>query len=153
MRPFGSILRFLRLSGPHRRFVLVCCGRLTRMAIGARLQPLDRLAQAIDERSARRSGSSTLTPEEALRLLDATARQVWLRPTCLVSALVGYEVLREQGCVAAFVIGGRTTMKGFEAHAWLERSSAVVFGGPASGYRRIWQWPVTGPPGPGTASP
>ena len=107
--------------------------------VGVRVRSLKALLGAIDARVARhhaRDGS----PDDALRLCARAARRVWPRPTCLVTALAGYELLNERGQGVTFVIGGHRIGADFKAHAWLERDAVVVVGAPIEAYRSIWRW-------------
>jgi hypothetical protein len=104
-----------------------------------RLRPLKRLLAAVDVRVAC-NGPADGLPEDALRFCAAAGRRVWPRPTCLVTALAGYELLNERGDRVTLVIGGHTTDRDFKAHAWLERDGVVVVGAPIEGYRPIWCW-------------
>jgi hypothetical protein len=96
--------------------------------------------KAIDERVAR-GGQRAGAPEDALRLCAVAARRVWPRPTCLVTAVAGYELLQERGWQVTLVIGGDVKDAGLEAHAWLERDDIVVLGAPTGAYSPIWRWP------------
>lgn len=138
MRP---LVGFFRLPYSERSFVLRCWRLLLRAELSVRLQPLDRLLTAIDERVACR-GLRDGAPQDALRLFAAAARHVRPPPACLAVALAGYEVLRERGWRMALVIGGCRTLDGFKAHAWLEHNGIVVIGALASPYQPIWQWPA-----------
>ena len=129
------------MSPSERRLALRCCFLLVQGALALRRQPLTQLVAAIDRRAAGQNRCDS-TPQEALRLLDGVARRLlWPRPSCLLSALAGYELLRERGRPASFVIGGLTTVEGFKAHAWLEDDGTVVLGAEREPYQRIWQWP------------
>lgn len=137
--PVRTIAAFLRLSQGDRRLVIRCWCLLVSATFGVRLRPLKNLIEAIDERVARR-GQRDGTPEDALRLCAVAARRVWPRPTCLVTALAGYEVLQERGWQVALVIGGHSKGADFKAHAWLECDDVVVLGAPTGAYRPIWRW-------------
>jgi transglutaminase superfamily protein len=140
-----TIVALFRLAPEDRRLAFRCCRLLMSAMLGVRLRPLKHLVRAIDERvigTGVRDGS----PEDALRVCAAVARRLWPRPTCLVVALAGYELLRERGWRVTFVIGGHRADADFQAHAWLERNEIVVLGAPAEAYRPIWRWPA-GPDG------
>jgi transglutaminase superfamily protein len=134
-----TIAAFLRLSPADRRLVLRCWCLLVSAMVGVRVRSLKPLLGAIDARTARhaaRDGSG----DAALRFCASAARRVWPRPTCLVTALAGYELMNERGDRVTLVIGGHTTDRAFKGHAWLERDGVVVLGAPIEAYQPIWCW-------------
>ena len=135
-----TIAAFFRLSPGDRRLVFRCWRLLVSATLDVRLRPLKSLVEAIDERVAR-GGQRAGAPEDALRLCAVAARRVWPRPTCLVTAVAGYELLQERGWQVTLVIGGDVNEAGFNAHAWLERDEVVVLGAPTGAYPPIWRWP------------
>ena len=137
--PGRSAVAFWGLSRGDRRLAFRSAYLLASATVCVHLLPLKKLIQAIDDRVARR-GPQAGAPEDALRLCAAAARRMRPRPTCLVTALAGYELLRERGWQVALVIGGQTKPADFRAHAWLERDDVVVFGAPTGDYQAIWRW-------------
>ena len=134
-----TIAAFLRLSPAERRLVLRCWRLLVSATVGVRVRSLKPLLGAIDARIAHHSARDG-SPEDALRLCAGAARRVWPRPTCLVTALAGYELMNERGDRVTLVIGGHPTDRGFTGHAWLERDGVVVLGAPIEAYQPIWCW-------------
>jgi hypothetical protein len=73
---------------------------------------------------------------DAARLARAVDRTLQLgRPTCLLSALVLFRLLREQGDPAELVIGLPDEATDQEAHAWVELDGIDVGPPPGRGHR------------------
>jgi hypothetical protein len=71
------------------------------------------------------------SPARLSRAVDKSLRLGPRRPTCLVSALVLFRLLREQGEAAELVIGLPSDATNEAAHAWVEINGADI--GPPPG--------------------
>jgi hypothetical protein len=72
-----------------------------------------------------------LSPARLSRAVDRSLRLGARKPRCLVSSLVLYRLLREQGDPAELVIGLPQTPADKDAHAWVELAGSDV--GPPPG--------------------
>lgn len=81
-------------------------------------EPLPELVATLAE--PRPFGLSPYPPPRLSRAVHRTLRVGRRRPTCLVSSLVLFRLLREQGDPAQLVIGLPPASKTHEAHAWIE---------------------------------
>lgn len=77
------------------------------------------------------SPRTRLSPGRLSHAVDRSLRLGARKPRCLVSSLVLYRLLREQGDDAELVIGLPQTPADKEAHAWVELDGADV--GPPPG--------------------
>ena len=77
------------------------------------------------------SPRTRLPPARLSHAVDRSLRLGARKPRCLVSSLVLYRLLREQGDDAELVIGLPQTPADKEAHAWVELDGADV--GPPPG--------------------
>jgi hypothetical protein len=82
---------------------------------------------------AARSGRGALSPARLSRAVDRSLRLGSRQPRCLVSALVLYRLLREQGDDAELVIGLPETAADKDAHAWVELGGVDVGPPPGKG--------------------
>lgn len=92
-------------------------------------QPLPALVAALDAGAGLRAPRHP--PARLARAVDRALRAGRRRPTCLVSSLVLYRLLRAQGDAPALVIGLRPGGPGRAAHAWVELGGRDV--GPPPG--------------------
>lgn len=96
--------------------------RIVATFLGVRLQvhrrPLPKLVGTLAETSAR-SGAH-LAPRRLGNAVDRVLRLGRRRPTCLVSSLVLFRLLRLQGDPAELVIGLPLNAADKDAHAWVE---------------------------------
>jgi len=60
------------------------------------------------------------------RMVDAAARNVWRRPTCLEKSLTIWSLLRRRGVASQLRIGARHIGGKFEAHAWIEHQGVAI---------------------------
>ena len=97
--------------------------------VGLRREPLPSLVARLG-RVERPSGRSH-APDRLSRAVDKSLRLGPRRPTCLVSALVLFRLLREQGEAAELVIGLPSNATNEAAHAWVEINGADI--GPPPG--------------------
>lgn len=82
---------------------------------------------------ARRRRREALSPARLSRAVDRSLRLGSRQPRCLVSALVLYRLLREQGDEAELVIGLPETAADKDAHAWVELGGVDVGPPPGKG--------------------
>jgi hypothetical protein len=104
--------------------------RFARVMVGVRREPLP----AFVSRLGATAGCARRTPHPPATLSRAVYRSLRLgprRPRCLISALVLYRLLREQGDVAELVIGLPDEASDHRAHAWVELAGKDV--GPPPG--------------------
>jgi hypothetical protein len=107
--------------------------RIVATYVAVRLQvrrrPLPQLVGALAETSAR--GGKHLPPRRLGNAVDRALRLGRKRPTCLVSSLVLFRLLRQQGDPAELVIGLPLNPTDKDAHAWVELAGKDV--GPPPG--------------------
>jgi hypothetical protein len=110
---------------------------LSFVAVRARIrrEPLPSLVARLAERSgpARRHHA----PERLSRAVDRTLRFSSRQPTCLVSSLVLFRMLREQGYDAELVLGLPEEARDHEAHAWVEIDGRDVGPPPGRGTHAV----------------
>lgn len=99
-----------------------------RVLVGLRRQKLPVYVARLGERGPRRT---PLSPARLSRAVDRSLRLGSRQPRCLVSALVLYGLLREQGDAAELVIGLPQSAADKDAHAWVELDGVDV--GPPPG--------------------
>lgn len=99
-----------------------------RVLVGLRRQELPAYVARLGTPGGRRA---PLSPDRLSRAVDRSLRVGSRQPRCLVSALVLYRLLREQGDAAELVIGLPETPADKEAHAWVELGGVDV--GPPPG--------------------
>ncbi len=99
-----------------------------RVLVGLRRQKLPVYVAHLGERGPRRA---PLSPARLSRAVDRSLRLGSRQPRCLVSALVLYGLLREQGDAAELVIGLPQSAADKDAHAWVELDGVDV--GPPPG--------------------
>jgi Transglutaminase-like superfamily len=95
-------------------------------------EPLPALASRLgggSEQAGRRRHSAA----QLSRAVDRTLRLGSRRPSCLVSSLVLYSLLREQGDAAEVAVGLRERPTDKTAHAWVEVDGVDI--GPPPGSR------------------
>jgi hypothetical protein len=98
---------------------------------GLRRQPLPQLVRRLS--IVARSRERRLPPERLGRGVGRVLQLGPKRVRCLISALVLFRLLREQGEPAELVIGMPGTPNSEEAHAWVEVARVDV--GPPPGHR------------------
>lgn len=59
-------------------------------------------------------------------MVNAAARNVWRRATCLEKSLAIWSLLRRRGVAAQLRIGARNIGGKFEAHAWVEHEGVAI---------------------------
>ncbi len=91
--------------------------------------PLPALVATLSEERRRRHRH--YPPGRLARAVDRVLRFGPYQPRCLISALVLYRILRDQGDAAELVIGLPTEPQSKDAHAWVEIDGVDV--GPAPG--------------------
>ncbi len=91
-------------------------------------QPLPDLAHALASPGRARERRP---PHRLANAVDRTLRLGRRRPTCLVSSLVLFRLLRRQGDAAELVIGLPASPRDKDAHAWVELEGRDV--GPPPG--------------------
>jgi hypothetical protein len=99
-----------------------------RVVVGLRREPLPSFVARLGAVGWRRR---PLAPDRLARAVDRTLRIGRRQPRCLVSAVVLYRLLREQGDEAELVVGLPQTSADKEAHAWVELGGEDV--GPPPG--------------------
>jgi hypothetical protein len=62
----------------------------------------------------------------AVRMVNASARHGWGRPTCLEKSLALWWLLRRERIASVVRIGARKAGGKFEAHAWVEWQSVAL---------------------------
>jgi hypothetical protein len=97
--------------------------------IGLRRTPFPEYVARLSQ--LRRTTSSRYPAATLSRAVDKSLRLGGRRPTCLVSALVLFRLLRAQGDPAELVIGLPEEANDHAAHAWVELAGADV--GPPPG--------------------
>ena len=60
------------------------------------------------------------------RAVNAAARNVWRRATCLEKSLAIWSLLRRRGIASQLRIGARNMGDKFEAHAWVEHEGVAI---------------------------
>ena len=60
------------------------------------------------------------------RAVNAAARNVWRRATCLEKSLAIWSLLRRRGIASQLRIGARNIGGKFEAHAWVEHEGVAI---------------------------
>ena len=60
------------------------------------------------------------------RMVNAAARNVWRRATCLEKSLAIWSLLRRRGVASQLRIGARNISGKFEAHAWVENEGVAI---------------------------
>jgi Transglutaminase-like superfamily len=89
-------------------------------------------------------GHEPRSPAQLSRAVDRSLRLGSRRPRCLVSALVLYRLLREQGDEAELVIGLPQNPADKDAHAWVELAGADVGPPPGKGrHEELARFPTT----------
>lgn len=99
-----------------------------RVVLGLRRERLPSFVARLGEVEKHRG---RLTPDRLSRAVDRSLRLGPRRPRCLVSSVVLYRLLREQGDPAELVVGLPRTPADKEAHAWVELGGVDV--GPPPG--------------------
>jgi Transglutaminase-like superfamily len=99
-----------------------------RVVLGLRREQLPAFVARLGQPGRRRPPHS---PARLSRAVDGSLRLGRRRPRCLVSSLVLYRLLREQGDAAELVIGLPQTPADKDAHAWVELAGTDV--GPPPG--------------------
>jgi Transglutaminase-like superfamily len=99
-----------------------------RVLAGLRREQLPAFVARLGRTERRRAPHS---PARLSRAVDRSLRLGARKPRCLVSSLVLYRLLREQGDDAELVIGLPQTPADKEAHAWVELAGVDV--GPPPG--------------------
>jgi hypothetical protein len=100
-----------------------------RVTVGLRREPLPAFVRRLGRRAEPAGGR--LEPARLSRAVDRSLSLGRVRPRCLVSALVLYRLLREQGDDAELVIGLPEHAIDKDAHAWVELGGVDV--GPPPG--------------------
>jgi Transglutaminase-like superfamily len=112
-----------------------------RVVLGLRREQLPAYVAKLGESDGERE------PRSAAQLSRAVDRSLRLgprRPRCLVSALVLYRLLREQGDDAELVIGLPQHPADKDAHAWVELAGADVGPPPGKGsHEELARFPTT----------
>ncbi len=130
------VLKFLRLSGRDRSFLVKTYVLLTLVRLGLWLVPFEQLWKALIRLGRYRSREA---PSSPLGLGSVVQRAIWavnwscrLTPggaKCLARALTAKVLLDWHQCPADFKIGVAKNDDGqFEAHAWIEVEGRVVIG-------------------------
>jgi hypothetical protein len=99
-----------------------------RVLVGLRREQLPAFVARFGQTAGRRASQS---PARLSRAVDRSLRVGARTPRCLVSSLVLYRLLREQGDEAELVIGLPQTPADKDAHAWVELAGRDV--GPPPG--------------------
>ncbi len=129
------VLKFLRLSGRDRSFLIKTYVLLTLVRLGLWLVPFEQLWKAL----IRLGRYRTQQVPSPLGIGAIVQRAIWavnwscrLTPggaKCLVRALTAKVLLDRHQCPAEFKIGVAKNSAGqFEAHAWIEVEGRVVIG-------------------------
>jgi hypothetical protein len=130
------VLKFLRLSGRDRSFLVKTYVLLTLVRLGLWLLPFEQLWKAL-VRLGRYQNQPA--PSSPLRIGPVVHRAIWavnwsckLTPggaKCLARALTVKVLLDRNQCPADFKIGVAKNSNGkFEAHAWIEVEGTVIIG-------------------------
>lgn len=104
------------------------------MEIAVRIEPLPRLAARLGRRPG--SAGDGLGPERLSRIVSRTLQLGSYRPRCLITALVLFRLLRQQGVAAQLVIGLPVEPKDERAHAWVELAGIDLGPSPGRGDHR-----------------
>ncbi len=125
--------RYKALSRKERRLFLQAILLLPLLHASLRLAGFRRTQALLGRWISADSGS--LPPAEAhaqsaiavtVRMVRAASRHTLTRATCLEGSLVLWWLLARQGISSQLRIGIRKEAEKFEAHAWVERSGAVL---------------------------
>jgi Transglutaminase-like superfamily len=130
------VLKFLRLPGRDRLFLLKTYILLTLIRLGLWLVPFEQLWKALVRLGQYRTPKAFSSP---VRIWAVVQRAIWavnwsckLTPggaKCLARALTVKVLLDRNYCAADFKIGVAKNGDGkFEAHAWIEVEGTVVIG-------------------------
>lgn len=110
--------------------------------LGLRRHSLPDLARRLAAR--RRRGAQTVDPVRLGRIVYRVLRVGPYRPRCLVSSLVAFRLLREQGVDAELVIGLPDRARTKDAHSWVEVHRKDVGPPPGRGTRiELVRYPET----------
>ena len=101
-----------------------------RVLVGLRREQLPAFVARL---GATRTGRAPRSPAQLSRAVDRSLRLGSHRPRCLISALVLYRLLREQGDDVELVIGLPARPADKDAHAWVELDGADVGPPPGKG--------------------
>lgn len=131
--------KFRRLNANERGIVLEAAAALPVAWIALRIAGAGirkaALARAGFHASATAAGSNASSElaeaQRIARLQAATARNFFLRATCLEQSLVLRWMLRRRGMTPVLCIGARKEANQFEAHAWVELNGTALEAGEA----------------------
>jgi hypothetical protein len=101
-----------------------------RVVVGLRREQLPAFVAKL---GATGTGRAPRSPAQLSRAVDRSLRLGSRRPRCLVSALVLYRLLREQGDDVELVIGLPARPADKDAHAWVELDGADIGPPPGKG--------------------
>lgn len=116
--------RFRALSPPERGTFLAALWLLPACSAALRVLGLQRVLRQLPPAS-----STNAAPHDARRVaycVDAAARQLPLRTTCLTRSLVLHRLLWGQGVASEVRIGVRVVDGRLDAHAWVECGGAPL---------------------------
>lgn len=116
------------------RLALRVCRTFASVRIGMRREPLPTFVERLGH--TRPAAVPTYPVARLSRAVDRTLRLGSRRPTCLVSSLVLFRLLREQGEPAELVIGLPAAARTKDAHAWVELGGRDVGPPPGRGDHR-----------------
>lgn len=123
------LTKFARLNGAEKRLLIEAALAIIAIRIALLLMPFAMVARWI-----KRSGA-----DHSLRARSGSARTIdWAvhaaaqripGSSCLCRALAAQRLLRAAGIESNLRLGVAKNEQQFQAHAWLEDSSGVIFGG------------------------
>jgi hypothetical protein len=73
---------------------------------------------------------SPIDAEKIVQSIERVSRRLRVGSTCLSIALTAEALLKHYGYESLLCLGAKRENGQFTAHAWIERDSAVVIGGP-----------------------
>lgn len=132
-RFIDSIARFVRLSHSERMLLGEAAAVLVVSVLAIRLFRFDRFRRFLSRREAvsqRTSGHLTTSElariETMRRYLQALARYIRIRPSCLEFSAALWWLLRREGLPGQLRIGTFSEANRFQAHAWVELNGTVI---------------------------
>lgn len=125
-----TLLRFWRLPRARRRLLVQAAAVLALVRVALLILPFKAVAPLARKLQGRGQGSGGDAPTigDIVWAVGVASRRV-TGGTCLTQALAGSVLLARNGYPSDLRIGvRRDPIRGFEAHAWLERDGDIVLG-------------------------
>lgn len=123
--------KLVALPPADRRLLLEAAVLLPLVRLGLRTLPFGRLWRVTNRLARTPSAGRALPAERIAWAVSAAGRRMPGGRHCLAQAVTAYILLGRSGHTARVRLGlSRDGPRGFEAHAWVERESTVLLGGP-----------------------